>query len=252
MSAGRLRLAKGVVGAIIGIDLVVLAAFSFHPTKTTATTTAATVVAPQAPSVVPGAEQPPQVPADDPALGDATDLATQTQQVADTTPATTPTTKPSATPTPSPSTTPDDDGAVDGVTLASCPADLPEPASTGGLQSLISLAPAFGPFKDEAFGLGPVYQPILTILGPLLAQYPQHEDELKPAVDAFVSVTTTLVDSGWAIIGPLYSPYRNQFLAAEQQLSDALAPITRGVASSSLSGCLRSLQAILLNDVKEG
>lgn len=249
MSLRRRRLARAVVGTIVVLDLLVLLAFSFHTTTRTSTSTAGHVLAqPQPSTVVPGPETPPDIPASETPVG-ASDLARQTQQVADARTQPTAKLRPSTSTQPPPSTGPDDPQAD--VTLAPCPVDLPEPASSGGLQSLISLAPAFGPFKDEAFGLGPVYQPILTILGPLLAQYPKHQDELQPAVDAFLAVSTKVVDSGWAILGPLYSPYRAEFLAAEQKLSEALAPITRGIASSSIAGCLRSVQGILLNDTQK-
>ena len=51
------------------------------------------------------------------------------------------------------------------------------PEQQGGLSSAINLAPMAGPFMSEAFALGSVYQPVLSIAGLLLA-------EIEPIITA--------------------------------------------------------------------
>jgi hypothetical protein len=129
---------------------------------------------------------------------------------------------------------------------AACPLPLESPSSNGGLQSLIGFAPAFGPFTAEAFAPAVAYAPVLRLVGPLLAQYPAMAPALEPFVAPLLAAEEQVLAQGHGVVGPYYSPYRDQFIAAETQLATALAPYAQALAASVGAACLIDLQHTLL------
>jgi hypothetical protein len=113
------------------------------------------------------------------------------------------------------------------------------------LQSLIDFAPAFGPFSAEAFAAAPAYAPVLTLIGPILAEYPALEPQLAPLVDPLVSSLSALTTAGSNLLGPLYAPYRQQVLDAEGNLAAAIAPYSKALVNSPVGGCVIGLEALL-------
>ena len=99
-------------------------------------------------------------------------------------------------------------------------------------------AAAFGPFSAEAFALASAYQPELQLLGPILAQYPSIEPVVAPILDPVITSLGTLLTKGLDLVGPLYGPYRTQFLEAETKLAAALAPYAQALAHNELGGCI--------------
>ncbi|MFT3899295.1 MAG: hypothetical protein QM728_03495 [Gordonia sp. (in: high G+C Gram-positive bacteria)] len=135
----------------------------------------------------------------------------------------------------------------------SCP-DWPAPLRTqqGGLSSLINLAPAAGPFMSEAFALGSVYQPMLSIAGPLLA-------EIEPVIAANLPWINPLIDQAQAVgavvleaILPYYGPYRQQVLTLEGGIARDLTPILQRLASTPQAVCFVAWQAKAIRDAKGG
>jgi hypothetical protein len=137
------------------------------------------------------------------------------------------------------------------VQLAACPITITKTTPpTGGLQSLISLAPAFGEFSAEAFASAAAYQPLLQLLGPILAQYPEIAPKLAPLVNPLVAALQRGSNGLFALIGPLYSPFRPQILRAETKLASQLAPFSATLAASPLGGCLVQLETALVHDTQ--
>lgn len=157
-------------------------------------------------------------------------------------------------PVPSPSRpdTPDEGGVPGGRGIPPCPIKLSDSPQSGGLQSLVPFAPAFGPFSAEAFALASAYQPELQLLGPILAQYPGIEPAVAPIMTPLVSSLGALLTRGLDVIAPLYGPYRTQFLEAETKLAAALAPYSQALAYNELGGCIVELQSALLTASKRG
>lgn len=245
------RFLKPAIVTVIAVDLLALGAFSVRVDNVVRTTTTpaavvSAVAVPAAPAVV---EPVPlqQAVAIGTALGNT--ISTEPKPVAKpttTTPAATP--SPSATPTATPT---DPTPTVPGnVKIARCPIPIKEPSSesSGGLKSLIDFAPAFGPFSAEAFAAAAAYQPALQLIGPILAQYPKYSDQFKPVLTPFLGAFGTVLDAGFAVVGPLYAPYRQQVLEAESKLAAAIAPLTQELVASPLAGCVVELQAALLED----
>ncbi len=129
-----------------------------------------------------------------------------------------------------------------------CPIALATPAESGGLQSLITFAPAFGPFTAEAFAAAAAYQPALELIGPILAQYPKLAPTVEPIIDPLLTELEAGENVGYGIIGPSYASYRPQVLATESALATALAPYSQSLASSALGGCVVDLEAALVGD----
>jgi len=126
----------------------------------------------------------------------------------------------------------------------------PGPDQQGGLSSLISVAPAAGPFMSEAFALGSVYQPIMSLAGPLLA-------EVQPVIAANMSWISPLIDKAQGVgavvlqaILPFYGPYRQQFLGAEGALAAQLTPILQSWASSDAAVCFVAWEAQQIRNAK--
>ena len=133
--------------------------------------------------------------------------------------------------------------------IAACPIPLREPATNGGLQSLIDFAPAFGPFSAEAFAAASAYQPLLQLIGPILAQYPKLAPKLAPLLDEFLTPWERILDSGFGLLAPFYAPHRQAVLQAESKLAAFFAPYAQQLASSPLGGCVIDLEAALVGDV---
>ncbi|GAB17980.1 hypothetical protein GOEFS_044_00160 [Gordonia effusa NBRC 100432] len=163
-------------------------------------------------------------------------------------------TAPSGTATPGTSVT--IDGGTTGLSVApvlgqaKCPLGWPKPEKSGGLASMILLAPAAGPFSSEAFALGSVYQPLMQLAGPLLA-------EIEPIIDANISWINPIikqVQGAEAVvleaILPFYGPYRSQFLAAEGNLAKVLAPILTRIYQSPQAACLVAWQGQIISAAK--
>lgn len=129
-----------------------------------------------------------------------------------------------------------------------CPIPLKEPDQSGGLQSLIDFAPAFGQFSAEAFAAASAYQPALQLLGPILAQYPDLAPRITPLVGPLLAQWQKVLDSLYRLIGPYYAPYRTQVLDAEGKLAAALAPYAQKLANSPLGGCIVDVEAALVQD----
>ncbi|MCW2752419.1 MAG: Histidine kinase [Aeromicrobium sp.] len=239
----KLAVAKAVIGSVVVLDLITLGAFGIHSTTTTTTTVAVAAPPATAAPSVPSATPAPVTPDGSGVPLGATDLAANTQAIASGD--TTTTTPPKDNTDPGTDTPPPDD-----FVAAKCPIALPEPAHDGGLQSLITLAPAFGPFKDEAFAAAAAYQPLLQLLGPILAQYPNLVPTVEPVLDPLLGAWEGLLDQGFALLGPYYAPYRQQVLKAESDLATALAPYSQALAASPLASCLVDLEAALVNDTK--
>ncbi|KRA38854.1 MULTISPECIES: hypothetical protein [unclassified Nocardioides] len=156
------------------------------------------------------------------------------------------------TPPPEGPETPGEEGVPGGRGIPPCPVKLDDDPQSGGLQSLVPFAPAFGPFSAEAFALASAYQPELQLLGPILAQYPGIEPAVAPIIDPLVTSLGTLLTRGLDVIAPLYGPYRTQFLEAETKLAAALAPYSQALAHNELGGCIVELQSALLAASKRG
>lgn len=134
-----------------------------------------------------------------------------------------------------------------------CP-DWPEPLpqQKGGLSSMINLAPMAGPFMSEAFALGSVYQPVLSVAGPLLA-------EIEPVITANLPWINPLIQQVQAVeavvleaILPYYGPYRQQLLRIEGDIARDLAPVLQRLASTRPAVCFVAWQAKAIRDAKGG
>jgi hypothetical protein len=141
--------------------------------------------------------------------------------------------------------------AVQIASIGKCPIKLSTPKNMGGVQSLVAFAPAFGPFSAEAFAAAAAYQPELELLGPILAQYPQFAPVLAPLLKPVLSLFATGSNSLFAVIEPLYKPYRTQVLSAETKLAAAIAPYSAKLAGTPMAGCVVDLEAALVGDTSK-
>lgn len=146
-----------------------------------------------------------------------------------------------------PASSPTDLGgaAQAGRTIPPCPIALSKDPQTGGLQSLVPFAPAFGPYAAEGFALASAYQPELQLLGPILAKYPQIQPAVTPVLGPVAASLGALLNLGYDSTKPLYEPYRTQFLEAETKLAAALAPYSQSLAYNELGGCVVELESAL-------
>ena len=248
MSATRvprvpLRVVRVVVVAVVAVDLMALAALAVHRDSTTTRTTAPLPVAALAPvAAIPSSAPPAAAPAPGGPVNEVSPGQPPASGVSLAPGGPVPvTTSPSATPQPTPSTPPT-------PTLANCPLPLKPPEQSGGLQSLIDFAPAFGPFSAEAFAAASAYQPMLELLGPILAQYPTIGAHIQPELTAFLAPWGHLLDAVFSVLQPAYEPHREQVLSAETALATSLAPYAEKLSTSPLGGCLVDLEAALVND----
>lgn len=137
-------------------------------------------------------------------------------------------------------------------TQPACPLGWPAPKQQGGLASLIGLAPLAGPFSSEAFALGSVYQPILQLAGPVLAEISPVIARYQPALDPFIAQVQGIEAIVLEAILPYYGPYRAQLIAAEGELARTLAPILNNAYNSEAASCLVAWQGQLIDQAKGG
>jgi hypothetical protein len=140
--------------------------------------------------------------------------------------------------------------AVQVAAIGKCPIKIATPAELGGVQSLVTFAPAFGPFSAEAFAAAAAYQPELELLGPILAEYPKFAPALEPLLAPVLALFATGSNSLFSLIAPFYTPHRTAVLSAETQLGAALAPLSAKLAATPLAGCVVDLEAALVGDTK--
>ncbi|RDI64221.1 hypothetical protein [Nocardia pseudobrasiliensis] len=133
-----------------------------------------------------------------------------------------------------------------------CPIGWPAPKQQGGLASLIGLAPLAGPFSSEAFALGSVYQPILQLAGPVLAEVAPVITKYQPAIDPIITQVQGVEAVVLQAILPYYGPYRGQLIAAEGELAKQLAPILDRVYNSEAASCFVAWQGQLIDQAKGG
>lgn len=248
MSLHRLRWTRRGVTALLLLDLLGLAGTAFHRTTVTTTRTlSAAAPAVPAPVLAPVTASPPT---DGPAPvvpAAALPVVTAAPVALPRTAPSPPATAPAPAPRPLPSyPVPAERGATP------CPLPLQSPSSNGGLQSLVGYAPAFGPFTGEAFAAASAYAPVLTLVGPVLAQYPLAAPYVEPVVDPLLAAWEQVAASGYGVVGPYYSPYRDQFIAAETRLATTLAPYSQSLASSAAASCVIDLQYALVSQATSG
>ncbi|WP_107654419.1 hypothetical protein [Nocardia suismassiliense] len=133
-----------------------------------------------------------------------------------------------------------------------CPLGWPAPKQQGGLASLIGLAPLAGPFSSEAFALGSVYQPILQLAGPVLAEVAPVLARYQPAIDPFITQVQGVEAVVLQAILPYYGPYRDQLIAAEGELAKVLAPILTRAYNSEIASCFVAWQGQIIDQAKGG
>jgi len=126
----------------------------------------------------------------------------------------------------------------------------PRPEQQGGLSSMINLAPMAGPFMSEAFALGSVYQPILSIAGPLLA-------EIEPIITANLPWINPIIERVQAVLAvvleailPYYGPHRQALLQLEGGIARELTPVLQRFASTPQAVCFVAWQAQLIRNAK--
>jgi hypothetical protein len=239
---------RNVLLVFIALDLVVLVAFSVRVSTTTRTTSAPAAVVP-AETGAPAIPAPP-VPVADAGVPLGGGGVPISQVDAPAAPSTAPSTPPHSPAVSQPTPTEEPAPAPPQVAKGKpCPIDIASSETGGGLQSLIDLVPAFGPYKAEAFAFAPAMQPVLQLIGPILERYPALATTLKPALDPLLGAFAKLLDAGFSLISPLYAPYRQQVLDAETKLAAALAPYAQQLANSELGGCIIAVQNALLGDI---
>ncbi|WP_405167004.1 hypothetical protein OG203_19030 [Nocardia sp. NBC_01499] len=133
-----------------------------------------------------------------------------------------------------------------------CPLGWPAPKQQGGLASLIGLAPLAGPFSSEAFALGSVYQPILQLAGPVLAEIAPVLAQYQPTIDPFITQVQGVEAVVLQAILPYYGPYRDQLIAAEGDLAKVLAPILTRAYNSEAASCFVAWQGQIIDQAKGG
>lgn len=137
-------------------------------------------------------------------------------------------------------------------TQPACPLGWPAPKQQGGLASLIGLAPLAGPFSSEAFALGSVYQPILQLVGPVLAEIAPVITSYQPLLDPFITQVQSVEALVLEAILPYYGPYRAQLIAAEGDLAKTLAPILNNAYNSEIASCFVAWQGQIIDQSKGG
>lgn len=252
--------------ALLCADVVALAAFSVHVDRVTSTETVTPASAPAAP---PLGVAPPVAPLPTgPVLVGSPEVPTQlisegppgSTPSPDAVPSATPTSTDTPTATNTPAAAPSTPAAPSSApsaptgplpvakSIPACPIELTKADDSGGLQSLIPFAPAFGPLEPEAFAAAAAYQPVLQLVGPILAQYPALEPVIGPSVTTFVTDFGAALTSGYSVLSPLYEPYRQQVLDDETKLAAQLAPYSEDLVDSKLGGCVVEVENALIAD----
>lgn len=130
-----------------------------------------------------------------------------------------------------------------------CPG-IPKPDKSGGLSSIVELAPMFGSFSSEVFALGPAMQPALQLFGPVLAELEpvihQNLPWITPILDRISDATAVILKA----ILPFYGPYRDQFIAAEGQIAASLTPVLTKIYRSPAAACLVALEGQIIRNAK--
>ncbi|MBL1078434.1 hypothetical protein JK358_28910 [Nocardia sp. 2] len=142
--------------------------------------------------------------------------------------------------------------AVTVNTQPACPLGWPAPKQQGGLASLIGLAPLAGPFSSEAFALGSVYQPILQLVGPVLAEIAPVITANQPWIDPLITRVQAVEAVVLEAILPYYGPYRDQLIAAEGEFAKQLTPILTTVYNSEAASCFVAWQGQIIDQAKGG
>lgn len=231
------------VTVVVVLDLLALAAFSVRvSTTTTRTVNPLAQSRPAANTSVPTATPSASTPALVPPVSVPIAIAAAVGDAPHQSPPSSPTASPTGTVSPPPVPT--------ASAQQACPVALPPPTQTGGLQSLIDFAPAFGPFSAEAFAAAAAYQPALRLIGPILAEYPALAPKLNPLLTPFVQAVGDLLTTVDVLLGPLYAPYRTKVLQAETKLAAFIAPYAQSLANSPLGGCVIDLEASLIEGTK--
>jgi hypothetical protein len=131
---------------------------------------------------------------------------------------------------------------------AACPA-LPAPTDEGGIGSIYPLLPLFGPLSSEAFVWLPLLQTLVPLVAPLLPLAQQVLVSAQPELNVLLPVFENVLNSGYAVIGPEYAPYRQQVLNAEQQLVNLFLPFAQGGTTLPGAACLAPLEGIIVTDL---
>ena len=239
------RVGRAVAAVVSVASVATLAVFSLWPSSVRTSVTTSRSQADAAPAA------PPQDPVKASAASQPAVSGTSAPQVVED--AATPATGTSLTPgselTPAPSTPGEGDSPAPGpaVSSAQCPLGLPGPSRSGGLQSLVGFAPAFGPFASEAFAMAPAYAPLLQLFGPLVAEFAAESANGSAVVQPVLTVLGELDTAGFDVFEPFYGPRRSQVLGYETQLATALAPYSEELASSAPGACLVDLEGMLVS-----
>ncbi|GAA1461405.1 hypothetical protein [Williamsia maris] len=130
-----------------------------------------------------------------------------------------------------------------------CPG-IPKPDRSGGLSSIVELAPMFGSFSSEVFALGPAMQPALQLFGPVLAELEpvihQNLPWITPILNRISDATAVILKA----ILPFYGPYREQFISAEGQFAASLTPVLTKIYQSPAAACLVALEGQIIRNAK--
>ncbi|WP_296391666.1 hypothetical protein [Williamsia sp.] len=130
-----------------------------------------------------------------------------------------------------------------------CPG-IPKPDKSGGLSSIVELAPMFGSFSSEVFALGPAMQPALQLFGPVLAEIEpvihQNLPWITPILNRISDATAIILKA----ILPFYGPYRDQFIAAEGQFAASLTPVLTKIYQSPAAACLVALEGQIIRNAE--
>lgn len=243
---GRLRTLVTLIVILAFVALAILALNTRVTTHILSMGSAAEPLNPgttDTPTPTPTPTPAPSVPviAEPPAIPPAsTPLPTATSSAPTSRPTSTSTSRP--TPRPSPTSPPPAVGEA-----AVCPIPVPAAGdSNGGLQSLVGFTPAFGPFSAEAFAMAPAYAPMMSLLGPLLAQYPKLAEQAAPLVGPLINGFAAFTNAGYGLLAPLYGPYRHRMLVSETKLAQAIAPFAIKLAKSPMGACLVDLEGALI------
>lgn len=149
-----------------------------------------------------------------------------------------------ATPAPAATT----DGPTPSAMVAlSCPLPLAPSTVPGGLASLTTLLPLFGPFSAEAFAGVSLFQPFFPLVAPLLNLLQRLLTPLQPLIDRAVPIVQLIENAGYQTLLPAYGPFRAGFLEFVKNFANSLQPLVQQVAAVPGSGCLPALQNALLS-----
>jgi hypothetical protein len=116
------------------------------------------------------------------------------------------------------------------------------PAETGGIGEIFPIISLFGPFTSEAVSWLPVVNALTPLISPLLPTFGDGVDKLQPLLNVLVPILNDLEQKGFDAISPLYAPYRQQILDAENQLANAFAPYVTQIVNLPTTAVLQSIE----------